>query len=119
MDNLFVVKEKEIKYKALVLDIENPEVITYLRDTFGKNFYWLGENYVPCSQLQTLSLVYTIEELNSFETQADTLAAIFSDITFDETKDNVGLYSVLTTNTWRDQETLEYIIGVQLKFIET
>lgn len=119
MDNLFVIKEKTIKYKALVLDIENPDVITYLRETFGKNFYWLGENYIPCDQLQTLSLIYTIEELNSYESQEDTLRAIFNDIEFDADKDNIGIYSVLTTNTWRDKETLEYVIGVQLKFIET
>lgn len=119
MDNLFVVKEKTIKYKALVLDIENADVITYLRNTFSKNFYWLGENYVPCEELQTISLVYSLEDLNQYDSHEETIKSIFDNIEFDQTKDNIGLYSVMTTNVWRDIETLEYVIGVQLKFTES
>ena len=115
MENLFVVKEKTIKYNALVLDIENEDVITYLKYTFNRNFYWLGESYQPDDMLQTINQVFLLSELDGLS-QEETINVILKDIEFEG--ENIGMYSLLTTNTWRDPETLEYVVGVQLKFTE-
>lgn len=116
MDNLFLVKDKVIKYQHLVLDKENNDIFTYLNYTFDKNFYPLLDGYLPDENLKVEHLIYDLDDFNKLESQEDVLKDIFKYIEFN--KENIGIYMLCTSNVFLDKEDMTYKIGVIFRYTE-
>lgn len=112
MSDLFVVKEKVIKYQFLALDMENPESLKRFSEITGKGVFRFID--IPDSTLITKRLVFELTEFNKYS--QDDLVALIADKS--EIKSDIQLYSVMTTDIWADPEDFEYYVGVAIRYKE-
>lgn len=112
MDNLFVVKEKVLKYSFLAIDVENPESLKKFSEATGKAVFRYLD--IPDSSLITKRAVYKVNDFNKFS-QEELIVELVREfqINFD-----IQLYSLITTDIWVNPDDFEYYVGVAIRFKE-